>query len=221
MVVAEQRERETEIVRRAEAGFELLAKAAVCPAFPDPSDVLQGDALRAGLLGVRPERETEQVLGLDAVGMTALAMRMPMAVIVTLVVRLAAMAMPFRAVPAAMVSGAMIVTVPRAAMRVAAAVRSMLVAMSALPVRMPTTVSVIVTLGSSPVFVLVPMPCMVVVPGVGMSPELLWRAEWARFDTLLTEGLLGGERSRRKQPHERDRKEQTPHRSPLKCYNVA
>lgn len=179
MVVAEQRERETEIVRRAEAGFELLAKAAVCPAFPDPSDVLQGDALRAGLLGVRPERETEQVLGLDAVGMTALAMRMPMAVIVTLVVRLAAMAMPFRAVPAAMVSGAMIVTVPRAAMRVAAAVRSMIVAMSALPVRMPTTVSVIVTLGSSPVFVLVPMPGMVVVPGVGMSPELLWRAEWA------------------------------------------
>src|SRR5829696_7150542 len=48
MVVAEQRERETEIVRRAEAGFELLAKAAVCPAFPDPSDVLEGDALRAG-----------------------------------------------------------------------------------------------------------------------------------------------------------------------------
>ena len=80
-------------------------------------------------------------------------------------------------------------------------------------------VSVLVTPITMPVAALVPTPSMVV-PGVGMSPELLWRAERASFDALLTEGLLGGERSRREQPHERDRKNQTPHRRLTLRYNV-
>jgi hypothetical protein len=55
-----------------------------------------------------------------------------------------------------MVFGAMIVTVPGATMGVAAAVRSTIVTMGALPVRIPMTVvvSVIVTPGGPPVFVL-------------------------------------------------------------------
>jgi hypothetical protein len=99
-----------------------------------------------------------------------------------------------------MAAGAVIVTVHFRAALMAMAVRSMILGMPnlAAPVFMRTTSgTVIVARTIAPA-----ASTGMIVPGVGMSLELLSGARWARLRALLAERLLGRSRVSRKQPDE-------------------